>query len=138
MVPPKSRAGQTELFSNVVGMINAAHETTTNLIGNTILDLLRNPDQWQALVADPSPRAVEGLRGESVKSSPAARRTVEVAGSRSSISPWARPRQSRRNFFQSSVLTFGGPARGLRRQRFASGGFGTLEPNRVGDVAGGG
>jgi pimeloyl-[acyl-carrier protein] synthase len=76
---------QTELFSNVVGMINAAHETTTNLIGNTILLLLRNPSQWQALVADPSlaeSAAEEGLRYESPIQI-VARRTlepVEVAG----------------------------------------------------------
>lgn len=76
---------QTELFSNVVGMINAAHETTTNLIGNTILHLLRNPAQWQALVADPSlaeSTVEEGLRYES-PIQVVARRTlaeVEVAG----------------------------------------------------------
>ena len=62
------RLSQTELFSNVVGMLNASHETTTNLIGNTVLSLLRNPDQWQRLKADPSlvSNAVEeGLRYES-------------------------------------------------------------------------
>ena len=76
---------QTELFSNVVGMINAAHETTTNLIGNTILNLLRNPSQWQALVADPGlaeSTVEEGLRYESPIQA-VARRTlepIEVAG----------------------------------------------------------
>ena len=52
----------------MVGLVNASHETTTNLIGNTILALLRNPDQWQKLRAEPRlvPNAVEeGLRYES-------------------------------------------------------------------------
>ena len=49
-----TKLSETELFSNVVGMINAAHETTANLIGNTVLNLLRNPDQWQKLQRDPS------------------------------------------------------------------------------------
>jgi cytochrome P450 len=62
------RLSQTELFSNVVGLINAAHETTTNLICNTVLALLRNPDQWQRLLAEPAlvENAVEeGLRYDS-------------------------------------------------------------------------
>jgi cytochrome P450 len=62
------RLTEAELVSNVVGLINASHETTTNLIGNTVLALLRHPDQWQALVARPAlvPTAVEeGLRYES-------------------------------------------------------------------------
>src|SRR5262249_25116543 len=59
---------QTELFSNVVGMINAAHETTTNLICNTVLALLRSPAEWQRLRARPelAENAVEeGLRYDS-------------------------------------------------------------------------
>jgi cytochrome P450 len=60
-----TKLSETELFSNVVGMINAAHETTANLIGNTVLNLLRNPDQWQKLLREPSlcENAIEeGLR----------------------------------------------------------------------------
>lgn len=62
------RLSETELFSNVVGLINASHETTTNLIANTVLLLLRHPDQWSQVVEDPTlvPQAVEeGLRYES-------------------------------------------------------------------------
>jgi cytochrome P450 len=59
---------ETELFSNVVGMLNASHETTTNLIANTVLALLRNPEQWQRLRGDltlVSNAVEEGLRYES-------------------------------------------------------------------------
>jgi cytochrome P450 len=62
------RLNETELFSNVVGMINASHETTTNLIGNTVLALLQHPEQWTRLAADSGliPGAVgEGLRYDS-------------------------------------------------------------------------
>lgn len=61
------RLTETELFSNVVGLINASHETTTNLIANTTYTLLRTGD-WQRLVDDPSLAAdavEEGLRYES-------------------------------------------------------------------------
>jgi cytochrome P450 len=63
-----SKLTEKELFSNVVGMINAAHETTTNLICNTILALLRNPDQWQQVAAQPdlaTSAVEEGLRYDS-------------------------------------------------------------------------
>ena len=41
-----------------VGMINAAHETPANLIGNTVLNLLKNPDQWQKLQREPDLRSI--------------------------------------------------------------------------------
>lgn len=59
---------ETELFSNVVGVLNASHETTTNLIANTVLALLRHPDEWQRLRDDPNRVAgavEEGLRYDS-------------------------------------------------------------------------
>jgi cytochrome P450 len=62
------RLTETELFSNVVGLINASHETTTNLIANTALTLLRNPGQLRRLNTEPFllPNAIEeGLRYES-------------------------------------------------------------------------
>jgi cytochrome P450 len=42
-----------ELFTNCVLLLSAGHETTTNLIGNAMLALLRNRDQWELLVRDP-------------------------------------------------------------------------------------
>ncbi len=62
------RLTETELYSNVVVLLIASHETTTNMIGNTLLSLLRNPAQWQQLLDDPSLAAgavEEGLRYES-------------------------------------------------------------------------
>lgn len=52
-----------ELESNIGLLFGAGHETTTNLIGNGLLALHRNPDQWERLKADPSliPNAVEEL-----------------------------------------------------------------------------
>lgn len=52
-----------ELDSNIGLLFGAGHETTTNLIGNGLLALHRQPDQWERLKADPSliPNAVEEL-----------------------------------------------------------------------------
>jgi cytochrome P450 len=52
-----------ELEANIQLLFGAGHETTTNLIGNGLLALHRQPDQWQRLKADPTliPNAVEEL-----------------------------------------------------------------------------
>jgi hypothetical protein len=42
-----------EIFTNCVLLLSAGHETTTNLIGNGVLALLRNCDQWELLVREP-------------------------------------------------------------------------------------
>jgi cytochrome P450 len=57
------RLNESELYANATLLLVAGHETTTNLIGNGTLALLRHPDQWQRLKADPSlvPGAVEEL-----------------------------------------------------------------------------
>jgi cytochrome P450 len=43
-----------ELFAMIILLFIAGHETTTNLLGNGTLALLRNRDQFDALVADPT------------------------------------------------------------------------------------
>jgi cytochrome P450 len=55
------RLSEEELRTTVVLLFVAGHETTTNLIGNGTVALLRQRDQWERLVADPSlvPGAVE-------------------------------------------------------------------------------
>jgi cytochrome P450 len=44
---------ETELLHNCIFMLNAGHETTTNLIGNGLHALLRHRDQFDRLVAQP-------------------------------------------------------------------------------------
>ncbi|MFD3460225.1 cytochrome P450 [Nocardia fluminea] len=55
------RLTDQELVSMAFLLLVAGHETTVNLIGNGVLALLRNPEQWQALRADPTgvPAAIE-------------------------------------------------------------------------------
>jgi cytochrome P450 len=52
-----------ELVGTAVLLLMAGHEATVNVIGNGVLALLRNRDQWDRLMADPSlvPLAVEEL-----------------------------------------------------------------------------
>jgi pimeloyl-[acyl-carrier protein] synthase len=42
-----------EIFSNSVLLLAAGHETTANLIGNGILALMQNREQWELLVSRP-------------------------------------------------------------------------------------
>ncbi len=57
------RLSEAELFANANLLMVAGHETTTNLIGNGMLALLRNPEQLQRLREQPGliPQAVEEL-----------------------------------------------------------------------------
>ena len=48
------KLGEIELLQNCIFILNAGHETTTNLIGNGLELLLRFPDQRQRLIDDPS------------------------------------------------------------------------------------
>ena len=54
---------QQEMLSTIFQLIVAGHDTTTSLIGNGTVALLRHPDQRAALVADPAllPRAIEEM-----------------------------------------------------------------------------
>ena len=57
------RLSQDELTSNINLLFAAGHETTANLIGNGLLALHRQPEQWEKLTRDPSltANAVEEL-----------------------------------------------------------------------------
>lgn len=57
------RLSEDELLANCILLLTAGHETTTNLIGNGTLALLRNPEQWRRLQGQPEliPGAVEEL-----------------------------------------------------------------------------
>ncbi len=48
------RLSPDELTANINLLFAAGHETTANLIGNGLLALHRNPDQWARLTRDPS------------------------------------------------------------------------------------
>lgn len=54
---------EPELLHNCIFMLNAGHETTTNLIGNGVWQLLNHPAEASRLKADPSllPTAVEEM-----------------------------------------------------------------------------
>lgn len=57
------RLTDEEIVANVIITMVGGQETTTNLIGNGVLSLLRHPDQLERLRADPSlmPGAIEEL-----------------------------------------------------------------------------
>lgn len=76
---------EEELLQNCIFLLNAGHETTTNLIGNGIAALLENPQQLARLRADPTliKSAVEEfLRYESSNQlgNRRAAEAVEIAG----------------------------------------------------------
>ena len=48
-----SRLSEEEVVANATFLFAAGHETTTNLIGNGLLALLRNPDQLEVLRREP-------------------------------------------------------------------------------------
>ncbi|MFJ1702124.1 cytochrome P450 [Kitasatospora sp. NPDC088346] len=49
----EDRLSEDELVSLAVLLLVAGHETTTNLIGNGLLALLRTPDSWHRLCEEP-------------------------------------------------------------------------------------
>jgi cytochrome P450 len=62
------RLNEAELLHNCIFILNAGHETTTNLIGNALFTLLQWPGEKQRLLADPAlirPAVEEFLRFES-------------------------------------------------------------------------
>lgn len=57
------RLTEDEVAANAMFLLSAGHETTMGLLGNGLLALLRNPDEWRRLRAEPAliPTAVEEL-----------------------------------------------------------------------------
>jgi cytochrome P450 len=49
----EGKLSHEELIANAVLLLAAGFETTTNLLGNGVLALLRNPDQWRRLGEQP-------------------------------------------------------------------------------------
>ncbi|HKF35292.1 MAG TPA: cytochrome P450, partial [Ktedonobacteraceae bacterium] len=54
---------EEEVVANSIMLMTGGQETTTNLIGNGLLTLLRHPEQWEQLRANPRliPSAIEEL-----------------------------------------------------------------------------
>lgn len=50
----QERLSERELLHNCIFILNAGHETTTNLIGNGVYELLRHPDELAKLRRNPS------------------------------------------------------------------------------------
>ena len=50
----EGQLSETELLHNCIFLLNAGHETTTNLIANGVHSLLQHPDQWQRLLHEPA------------------------------------------------------------------------------------
>lgn len=69
--------GPQELMAMIILLFIAGHETTTNLIGNGTLALLRNPDQLAALRDDPALAAT--ATEELLRYDPAAQLTIRTA-----------------------------------------------------------
>ena len=81
------RLSERQLLQNVIFILNAGHETTTNLITNALLTLLEWPGERQRLVADPAlirTAVEEFLRFESPVQlgNRMTTREVEIAGQR--------------------------------------------------------
>jgi cytochrome P450 len=57
------RLTEDEVVGTCVLLLMAGHEATVNVVGNGMLALLGNPEQWQQVVADPEvvPTAVEEM-----------------------------------------------------------------------------
>ncbi len=70
---------EDELLGNLVLLFIAGHETTTNLIGNGMLTLLRHPDELARLRADPAlmPTAIEEMLRFEGSVNVIARHTIE-------------------------------------------------------------
>jgi len=69
---------EEELVATALLLLLAGHETTTNLIGNGLLALLRNPGELEALRADPAGRVANAVE-ELLRFDSPVQATVRVA-----------------------------------------------------------
>lgn len=81
------RISQEAMFANLIFLFVAGHETTTNLLGNGLLALLRHPDQLQRLRDEPGlmETAVEELLrydGPANVNGRVAHEDIEIGGKR--------------------------------------------------------
>jgi hypothetical protein len=75
------RLTEEELVATIMFLFSAGHQTTRDLVGNGLLALLRHPEQWQQLVANPAlvPAAVEeSLRYDPPTTGPRRRALVDT------------------------------------------------------------
>ena len=87
------RLSEDELYSTVVLLLVAGNETTTNLIGNGMLALLRHPDEMQRVWEDASlvPAAVEEMLrydGPVQLTTRVAKTDLEIHGTKISKGEW--------------------------------------------------
>jgi cytochrome P450 len=66
-----------ELRANIGLLFGAGHETTTNLIGNGLLALHRNPEQWERIKAEPA--LIPGMIEELLRYDSSVQLTARVA-----------------------------------------------------------
>jgi pimeloyl-[acyl-carrier protein] synthase len=78
LAPETEVMNPDELFVNSVLLLAAGHETTTNLIGNGMLALLRNPDQLDDLRRHPE--IIDSAIEELLRYDPPVQWTSRVAG----------------------------------------------------------
>ncbi|WP_239075562.1 cytochrome P450 [Planosporangium flavigriseum] len=71
------KLNEEELLATCVLLLVAGHETTTNLIANAVLALLRHPDQLDALRARPD--LVDGCTEETLRYDPPVQMTTRAA-----------------------------------------------------------
>jgi cytochrome P450 len=69
---------EEEIVATCNLLLIAGHETTVNLIANAVLALLRSPEQWRALAADPG--RVSAVVEETMRYDPPVQLAMRIAG----------------------------------------------------------